>query len=118
MQDILRRHGKVTDVLEVENQIAEVAENIEQMEATEATFARNHVSTIHLDLRRISGHWIQTAQRRTPHPQRFIDGFRSAADGSPRADRVPSERRTVVNLAAIFFSGRAWAWRRFAIVAQ
>jgi len=119
MQDILKTHtGKVTDVLEVENQIAEVRGNIEQMEAEQKQLrTRITFSTITLDLREEYQASLDTnapsAGRRIRNA--FIDGFRSAADGSlALIEFLLNAGPSLILAAIILFWPVRWAWRRFA----
>jgi negative regulator of sigma E activity len=86
LQDILKtRTGKVSDVLEVENQIAEARQNIEQMEGEQKTL-RNRItfSAITLELHEEYQASLETnapsAGRRIRNA--IVDGFRSAAESS------------------------------------
>jgi hypothetical protein len=86
LQDILKtRTGKVTDVLEVENQIAETRQNIEQMEGEQKQLHdRIMFSAITLDLHEEYQASLETndpsAGRRIRNA--VVDGFREAAEGS------------------------------------
>ncbi len=117
LQDILKtRTGKVSDVLEVENQIAETRQNIEQMEGEQKAL-RNRItfSAITLDLHEEYQASLETtapsAGRRIRNA--VVDGFRSAAEGSIGLlvfllNAVPS-----LLLATIILSWPArWAWRK------
>lgn len=84
LQDILKtRTGKVSDVLEVENQIAETRQSIEQMEGEQkALHNRITFSAITLDLHEEYQASLETnapsAGRRIRNA--VVDGFRSAAE--------------------------------------
>ena len=86
LQDILKnRTGKVSDVLEVENQIAETRQSIEQMEGEQKALRdRITFSAITLDLHEEYQASLETnapsAGRRIRNA--IVDGFRSAAEGS------------------------------------
>jgi hypothetical protein len=86
LQDILKtRTGKVTDVLEVENQIAETRQSIEQMEGEQKQLRdRITFSAITLDLHEEYQASLETndpsAGRRIRNA--VVDGFRAAAEGS------------------------------------
>ena len=86
LQDILKtRTGKVSDVLEVENQIAETRQSIEQMEGEQkALHNRITFSAITLDLHEEYQASLETtapsAGRRIRNA--VVDGFRAAAEGS------------------------------------
>jgi Domain of unknown function (DUF4349)/Putative zinc-finger len=86
LQDILKtRTGKVSDVLEVENQIAETRQNIEQMEGEQkALHNRITFSAITLDLHEEYQASVETnapsAGRRIRNA--IVEGFRSAAESS------------------------------------
>ncbi len=86
LQDILKtRTGKVTDVLEVENQIAETRQSIEQMEGEQKQLHdRITFSAITLDLYEEYQASLETndpsAGRRIRNA--VVDGFRAAAEGS------------------------------------
>ncbi len=86
LQDILKtRTGKVSDVLEVENQIAETRQGIEQMEGEQKALRdRITFSAITLDLHEEYQASLETndpsAGRRIRNA--VVDGFRAAAEGS------------------------------------
>ncbi len=86
LQDILKtRTGKVSDVLEVENQIAETRQNIEQMEGEQkALHNRITFSAITLDLHEEYQASLETNEPSAGRRLRnaVVDGFRAAAEGS------------------------------------
>lgn len=86
LQDILKtRTGKVSDVLEVENQIAETRQNIEQMEGEQKQLRdRITFSAITLDLHEEYQASLETDAPSAGHRIRnaVVDGFRAAAEGS------------------------------------
>ncbi len=117
LQDILKtRTGKVSDVLEVENQIAETRQNIEQMEGEQkALHNRITFSAITLDLHEEYQASLETnapsAGRRIRNA--IVDGFRSAAEGSLGLlllvlNAVPS----LLLATIILFWPARWAWRK------
>jgi negative regulator of sigma E activity len=117
LQDILKtRTGKVSDVLEVENQIAETRQNIEQMEGEQkALHNRITFSAITLDLHEEYQASLETtapsAGRRIRNA--VVDGFRSAAEGSIGLlvfllNAVPS----LLLAAIILFLPVRWVFRR------
>lgn len=117
LQDILKtRTGKVSDVLEVENQIAETRQNIEQMEGEQkALHNRITFSAITLDLHEEYQASLETnapsAGRRIRNA--IVDGFRSAAESSIGLlvfllNAVPS---LLLGTIVLFWPAR-WAWRK------
>jgi hypothetical protein len=117
LQDILKtRTGKVSDVLEVENQIAETRQNIEQMEGEQkALHNRITFSAITLDLHEEYQASLETnapsAGRRIRNA--VVDGFRAAAEGSIGLlvfllNAVPS----LLLATVILFWPVRWALRR------
>jgi negative regulator of sigma E activity len=117
LQDILKtRTGKVSDVLEVENQIAETRQNIEQMEGErKALHNRITFSAITLDLHEEYQASLETtapsAGRRIRNA--VVDGFRSAAEGSIGLlvfllNAVPS----LLLATVILFWPARWAWKK------
>jgi len=117
LQDILKtRTGKVSDVLEVENQIAETRQKIEQMEGEQkALHNRITFSAITLDLHEEYQASLETnapsAGRRIRNA--IVDGFRSAAESSIALlvfllNAVPS---LLLATVVLFWPAR-WAWRK------
>jgi hypothetical protein len=117
LQDILKtRTGKVSDVLEVENQIAETRQSIEQMEGEQKQLrGRVTFSAITLDLHEEYQASLETnapsAGRRIRNA--VVDGFRSAAEGSIGLlvfllNAVPS----LLLATIILFWPVRWMWRR------
>jgi uncharacterized protein DUF4349/putative zinc finger protein len=117
LQDILKtRTGKVSDVLEVENQIAETRQSIEQMEGERKQLHdRITFSAITLDLHEEYQASLETnapsAGRRIRNA--VVDGFRAAAEGSIGLlvfllNAVPS----LLLAAIVLFWPIRWALRR------
>jgi hypothetical protein len=117
LQDILKtRTGKVSDVLEVENQIAETRQSIEQMEGEQkALHNRITFSAITLELHEEYQASLETnapsAGRRIRNA--IVDGFRSAAESSIGLlvlllNAVP----TLLLATFILFWPARWAWRK------
>jgi anti-sigma factor RsiW len=118
LQDILKtRTGKVTDVLEVEREIAEVRGSIEQMEGEQKQLnTRVSFSTITLDLHE---EYQATLDTNAPSAGRrirnaFVDGYRAAAEGSlSLLVFLLNAGPTLILTAVILFWPVRWAWRRF-----
>jgi len=118
LQDVLRtRTGKVKDVLEVEQEIARVRGEIEQMEAEQKTLEhRVDFSTIDLKLTE-----DYKAQLTSPAPSigmqlrnATINGFRSAAEGVLGAVLFIAESGpTFLLWLAILFLPARMLWRRY-----
>ena len=117
LQDILKtRTGKVSDVLEVENQIADTRQNIEQMEGEQKQLHnRITFSAITLDLHEEYQASLETnepsAGRRIRNA--IVDGFRAAAEGSLALlvfllNAIPS----LLLVTVILFWPARWAWRK------
>jgi len=118
LQDILKtRTGKVSDVLEVENQIAETRQNIEQMEGEQKTLHnRITFSAITLELQEEYQASLETnepsAGRRIRNA--VVDGFRAAAEGSlSLLVFLLSAGPSLLLAVIILFWPARWAWRRF-----
>jgi len=117
LQDILKtRTGKVSDVLEVENQIAETRQSIEQMEGEQKAL-RNRItfSTITLDLHEEYQASLETnepsAGRRIRNA--VVDGFRAAAEGSlALIVFLLSAAPSLLLVTIILFWPVRWAMRR------
>ena len=117
LQDILKtRTGKVSDVLEVENQIAETRQSIEQMEGEQkALHNRITFSAITLDLHEEYQASLETnepsAGRRIRNA--VVDGFRAAAEGSVAlVVFLLSAAPSLLLAAIILFWPVRWAMRR------
>jgi anti-sigma factor RsiW len=117
LRDILKtRTGKVTDVLEVENQIAETRQNIEQMEGEKKQLHdRVTFSAITLDLHEEYQASLETndpsAGRRIRNA--VVDGFRAAAEGSlALLVFLLSAGPSLLLAAIIMFWPIRWVWRR------
>jgi anti-sigma factor RsiW len=117
LQDILKtRTGKVSDVLEVENQIAETRQSIEQMEGEQKQLHdRITFSAITLDLHEEYQASLETnepsAGRRIRNA--VVDGFRSVAEGSlALLVFLLSAGPSLLLAAVILFWPIRWAWRR------
>jgi negative regulator of sigma E activity len=117
LQDILKtRTGKVSDVLEVENQIAETRQSIEQMEGEQKQLRdRITFSAITLDLHEEYQASLETndpsAGRRIRNA--VVDGFRAAAEGSlALLVFLLSAGPSLLLAAVILFWPIRWAWRR------
>ena len=118
LQDVLRtRTGKVKDVLEVEQEIARVRGEIEQMEAEQKTIEhRVDFSTIDLKLAE-----EYKAQLTSPAPSvgtqlrnASINGFRSAAEGVLGVVLFFAESGpTLLLWFAILFIPARMLWRRY-----
>jgi hypothetical protein len=117
LQDILKtRTGKVSDVLEVEKEIADTRESIEQMEGEQKQLHnRITFSAITLELHEEYQASLETnepsAGRRIRNA--VVDGFRAAAEGSLALlvfllNATPS----LLLAATILFWPARWAWRR------
>jgi hypothetical protein len=117
LQDILKtRTGKVSDVLEVENQIAETRQNIEQMEGEQkALHNRITFSAITLDLHEEYQASLETTEPSAGRRIRnaVVDGFRAAAEGLLALLVFFLNATPSLLLAAILlFWPARWAWRR------
>jgi len=118
LQDVLRtRTGKVKDVLEVEEEIARVRGEIEQMEA-EQQMLEHRVDFATVDLKLTEEY---KAQLTTPAPSvrmqlrnACIDGFRSAFDGLLALVLFFAEAGPTLLLWLVILSLPAWlVWRRY-----
>ena len=118
LQDVLRtRTGKVKDVLEVEEEIARVRGEIEQMEAEQQTL-EHRVNFATVDLKLTEEY---KAQLTTPAPSvrmqlrnACIDGFRSAFDGLLALVLFFAEAGPTLLLWLVILSLPAWlVWRRY-----
>jgi hypothetical protein len=117
LQDILKtRTGKVSDVLEVENQIAETRQNIEQMEGEQkALHNRITFSAITLDLHEEYQASLETTEPSAGRRIRnaIVDGFRAAAEGSlALVVFLLSAGPSLLLATIILFWPARWAWRR------
>jgi uncharacterized protein DUF4349/putative zinc finger protein len=117
LQDILKnRTGKVSDVLEVEKEIAETRQNIEQMEGEQkALHNRITFSAITLDLHEEYQASLETnepsAGRRIRNA--IVDGFRAAAEGSlAMLVFLLNAGPSFLLAAVILFWPIRWAWRK------
>ena len=118
LQDVLRtRTGKVKDVLEVEEEIARVRGEIEQMEAEQQTL-EHRVNFATIDLKLAEEY---KAQLTTPAPSvamqlrnACVDGFRSAFDSLLALVLFLAESGPTLLLWLIILSFPAWLlWRRY-----
>src|SRR6267154_1365546 len=118
LQDVLRtRTGKVKDVLEVEQEIARVRGEIEQMEAEKQTL-EHRVNFATVDLKLTEEY---KAQLTTPAPSvamqlrnAGIDGFRSAFDSLLALVLFFAEAGPTILLWLVILSIPAWMlWRRY-----
>jgi hypothetical protein len=118
LQDVLRtRTGRVKDVLEVEEEIARVRGEIEQMEAEQQTL-EHRVDFATVDLKLTEEY---KAQLTTPAPsvaRQFrnacIDGFRSAFDSLLALVLFFAEAGPTLLLWLMILSLPAWlVWRRY-----
>jgi len=116
LQDVLRtRTGKVKDVLEVEEEIARVRGEIEQMEAEQQTL-EHRVNFATVDLKLTEEY---KAQLTTPAPSvamqlrnAGIDGFRSAFDSLLALVLFFAEAGPTLLLLLVILSLPAWLVRR------
>ena len=118
LQDVLRtRTGKVKDVLEVEEEIARVRGEIEQMEAEQQTL-EHRVAFATVDLKLTEEY---KAQLTTPAPSvamqlrnASIDGFRSAFESLLALVLFFAEAGPTLLLWLMILSLPAWlVWRRY-----
>jgi hypothetical protein len=118
LQDVLRtRTGKVKDVLEVEEEIARVRGEIEQMEAEQQTL-EHRVNFATVDLKLAEEY---KAQLTTPAPSvaielrnACVDGFRSAFQSLLALVLFLAESGPTLLLWLIILSFPAWLlWRRY-----
>jgi hypothetical protein len=117
LQDILKtRTGKVSDVLEVEKEIADTRESIEQMEGEQKQLHnRITFSAITLDLHE---EYQASLESNAPSAGRrirnaVVDGFRAAAEGSlALLVFLLNAGPSLLLAAVILFWPARWAWRR------
>jgi hypothetical protein len=118
LQGVLRtRTGKVKDVLEVEQEIARVREEIEQMEAEQQTL-EHRVSFATVDLKLAEEY---KAQLTTPAPcvgmqlrNATVNGFRSALEGLLALVLFLAESVPTLLLWLMILAFPAWlVWRRY-----
>ena len=118
LQDVLRtRTGKVKDVLEVEEEIARVRGEIEQMEAEQQTL-EHRVSFATIDLKLAEEY---KAQLTTPAPSvaiqlrnAIVDGFRSAFESLFALVLFFAESGPILLLWLLILAFPAWLlWRRY-----
>jgi len=118
LQDVLRtRTGKVKDVLEVEEEIARVRGEIEQMEAELRTL-EHHVSFATIDLKLAEEY---KAELTTPAPSiamqlrnALVDGFRAAFQSLLALILFFAESAPTLLLWLMILSIPAWLlWRRY-----
>jgi|CZKC01.1.fsa_nt_gi hypothetical protein len=117
LQDILKtRTGKVSDVLEVEKEIADTRESIERMEGEQKQLHnRITFSAITLDLHE---EYQASLESNAPSAGRrirnaVVDGFRAAAEGSlALLVFLLNAGPSLLLAAVILFWPARWAWRR------
>jgi Domain of unknown function (DUF4349) len=118
LQDVLRtRTGKVKDVLEVEQEIARVRGEIEQMEAEQQTL-EHHVNFATIDLKLAEEY---KAELTTPAPSvatqlrnALVDGFRTAFQSLLSLVLFFAESGPTLLLWLMILSIPAWLlWRRY-----
>jgi hypothetical protein len=118
LQDVLRtRTGKVKDVLEVEQEIARVRGEIEQMEAEQQTL-EHRVSFVTIDLKLAEEY---KAELTTPAPSvatqlrnALVDGFRTAFQSLLSLVLFFAESGPTLLLWLMILSIPAWLlWRRY-----
>jgi Domain of unknown function (DUF4349)/Putative zinc-finger len=119
LQDILKtRTGKVSDVLEVEKEIADTRQSIEQMEGEQKQLHnRITFSAITLELHEEYQASLETnepsAGRRIRNA--VVDGFRAAAEGSlALLVFLLSAGPSLLLAVILLFWPARWAWRRLA----
>jgi hypothetical protein len=118
LQDILRtRTGKVKDVLEVENEIARVRGEIEQMEAEQKTL-EHRVDFATIDLKLAEEYKAQLSRpapsAATQLRNSTINGFRNAFESLLALVLFLAESGPTLLLWALFLGFPAWLlWRRY-----
>ena len=107
--------GKVSDVLEVENEITRVREEIERMEAEQERLNHRVVfASIDLSLTEEfqAEPGIRSSQLGLRLRNAFIDGYRGAADGVFAVlEILLSTSPTIILWGLILFFPSRWAWR-------
>jgi hypothetical protein len=109
--------GKVSDVLEVENEITRVREEIERMEAEQKRL-NNRIAFASIDLNLTEEFQaepgIRSSQLALRMRNAFIGGYRAAADGLLDVfEIVLSSGPSLLLWGLILFWPARWAWRRW-----
>jgi hypothetical protein len=109
--------GKVSDVLEVENEITRVREEIERMESEQKRL-NSRVAFAYIDLDLTEEFRAETGMRSSLLGLRmrnaFIDGYHGAADGLLNALEITlSTGPSLFLWGVILFWPARWAWRRW-----